>query len=170
MTLLAYDVPRRQLNTDNRDWHALWVTYESPLPALLLGFIIAGLFWYSHQRRLVYAQEGTRPAVVGNLLFLLSIVALPLSTGLYGRHPDARDIIALFAVHLTIISLLNLMLWMMAALLWRDWDALGAPAFSAVVFLVGTVAAFVEPSLVKYVWPIAFGSSAFAAYLERRRH
>jgi uncharacterized membrane protein len=170
MTLLAYDIPRRQLNTDNPDWQAIWTTYESPLLALLLGFIIAGLFWYSHQRRLVYAQEGTRLSVVGNLLFLLSIVALPLSTGLYGRYPNARDIVALFAVHLAIISLLNLMLWMMAALPRRDWDALGAPVFSAVVFLVGTVAAFVEPSLVKYVWPVAFGSSAFAAYLERRQH
>lgn len=42
--------------------------------------------------------------MVGNLLFLLSIVALPLSTGLYGRYPNARDIIALFAVRLAIVS------------------------------------------------------------------
>ena len=168
MTLLAYDIPRRQLSTDNPDWAAIWSTYESPLLALLLGFIIAGLFWFSHQRRLVYEPDGTRLAVVGNLIFLLSIVALPLSTGLYGRYPGAPDVIALFSFHLALISVLNLILWVMAAVPRRDWEALGAPAFAAIVFTVATVAAFIEPWLVKYVWIVAFGSSAFASYLERR--
>ena len=118
---------------------------ESPLLALLLGFIIAGLFWFSHQRRLVYEPDGTRLAVVGNLIFLLSIVALPLSTGLYGRYPGAPDVIALFSFHLALISILNLILWVMAAVPRRDWEALGAPAFAAIVFLVATVAAFIEP-------------------------
>ena len=169
MTLLAYDIPRKQLATETPDWAAIWSTYESPLLALLLGFIIAGLFWYSHQRRLVFAPEGTRPAVVGNLLFLLSIVALPLSTGLYGRYPGAVDVIEMFAVHLAIISLLNLILWLMAVFPRRDWEALGAPGFSAFVFLAAVVVAFVAPASVKYIWPAAFGSSAVAAYLERRQ-
>jgi TMEM175 potassium channel family protein len=168
MTLLAYDIPRRQLTTDMPDWAALWSTYESPLLALLLGFIIAGLFWYSHQRRLVYAPEGTRLAVVGNLMFLLSIVALPLSTGLYGRYPNAPDIIALFAIHLAAISSFNLILWVMAAGPRHDWDALGAPVFASIVFAIGIVVAFLSPSDAKYVWPLAFGSSALASYLERR--
>jgi len=169
MTLLAYDIPRRQLTTDTPDWAVLWSTYESPLLALLLGFIIAGLFWFSHQRRLAYEPEGTRLLVVGNLIFLLSIVALPLSTGLYGRFPSAPDVIALFAIHLGAISLLNVILWMMVALPRRDWEALGAPGFTAIVLLLGATVAFIAPSLVLYVWPIAFGAPAVAAYLERRR-
>lgn len=169
MTLLAYDVPRRQLTTDMPDWATLWSTYEAPLLALLLGFIIAGLFWYSHQRRLVYAPDGSRLAVVGNLIFLLSIVTLPLSTGLYGRYPNAPDIIALFAIHLAAISTLNLILWLMAAVPQHDWEALGAPVFTTIVFAVGIAVAFIDPSWVKYVWLVAFGSSAFASYLERRR-
>jgi uncharacterized membrane protein len=168
MTLLAYDIPRRQLTTDTPDWAALWSTYESPLLALLLGFIIAGLFWYSHQRRLVYAPDGTRLAVVGNLVFLLSIVALPLSTGLYGRYPNAPDIIALFSIHLAVISSLNLILWVMAAVPRRDWDAIGAPSFATIVFAIATGAAFMAPWLAKYIWIVGFGSSAFASYLERR--
>jgi uncharacterized membrane protein len=168
MTLLAYDIPRKQLTTETPDWAAIWATYESPLLALLLGFIIAGLFWYSHQRRLVYEPNGTRLAVVGNLLFLLSIVALPLSTGLYGRYPNAAVVIALFAFHLAAISILNLVLWLMAIAPRRDWEALGAPGFTAIVFLVAAAVAFIEPSYVRYIWPIAFGASAVAAYLERR--
>ena len=56
----------------------------------------------------------------------------------------------------------------MAAVPRRDWEALGAPTFAAIVFLVAAVVAFIEPSLVKYIWLVAFGSSAFASYLERR--
>jgi hypothetical protein len=41
---------------------------------------------------------------------------------------------------------------------------------AVVVLLAGTVAAFVASSLVKSVWPLAFGSPAFAACLERRKH
>jgi uncharacterized membrane protein len=170
MTLLAYDLPRKQLTTDLPDWAVLWSTYESPLLALLLGFVIAGMFWYSHQRRLVYAEDGTRLAFIGNLLFLLFIVALPLSTGLYGRYPNAPDIIALFALHLAAISLLNLMLWLMALVPRRDWEMLAAPGFAAIVFVVALVVAFVSPSRAMYFWLAAFASPMLAAYLERRQH
>lgn len=170
MTLLAYDLPRKQLTTDMPDWAALWTTYESPVLALLLGFVIAGMFWYSHQRRLVYAHEGTRLAFVGNLLFLLLIVALPLSTGLYGRYPRAPDVVVLFALHLAAISVLNLVLWLMAIVPRRDWEMLAAPAFAAIVFVVAIVAAFISPALVPYFWMAAFASPALAAFFERRQH
>jgi uncharacterized membrane protein len=170
MTLLAYDLPRKQLTTDMPDWAALWATYESPLLALLLGFVIAGMFWYSHQRRLIYAQEGTRLAFIGNLLFLLTIVALPLSTGLYGRYPRAPDIIALFSLHLAAISVLNLILWLMAAVPRRNWDMLAPSAFAAVVFVLAILVAFVSPSHAMYFWLAAFASPALAAYFERRQH
>jgi uncharacterized membrane protein len=170
MTLLAYDLPRKQLATDNPDWAALWSTYESPLLALLLGFVIAGMFWYSHQRRLVYAEEGTRLSFIGNLLFLLTIVALPLSTGLYGRYPMAPDVIALFALHLAAIAVLNLILWLMVALPRGDWGILAASMFTAVVFVVAVLVAFVSPRHAAYFWMAAFVTPALAAYFERKQH
>lgn len=169
MTLLAYDLPRRQLSADVPDWATLWAAYGSPLLALLLGFIIAGLFWYSHHRRLVYAPEGSRLAFVGNLLFLLSIVALPMSTGLFGRYPNAPDVIAMFALHLVVISILNLILWLLAVSPRGDWDMLAAPALVAVVFAVGLAVALVSPLSAPYVWNLAFVAPVLAAFLERRR-
>ena len=162
MTLLAYDLPRRQLSTDVPDWAVLWATYESPLLALLLGFVIAGMFW------LVYLPVGTRFVFIGNLLFLLSIVALPLSTGLYGRYPSAPDVIALFALHLLLISTLNLMLWLLAAVPRRDWASLAAPGFAAFVFITAAVVAFIAPRLASAMWTLAFGAPIVAALRERR--
>ena len=168
MTLLAYEIPKKQLTTDTPDWAAIWATYESPLLALLLSFIIAGLFWYSHQRRLAYAPEASRLVVIGNLFFLLSIVALPLSTGLYGRYPHALDIIALYGFHLALISTLNLGLWMMAVWPQRDWISLGAPGSTALVFLIAAAWSLADPVTAQYFWCLSFASPAFGAWLERR--
>lgn len=168
MTLLAYELPKTQLSGAAPDWAAIWTTYESPLLALLLSFIIAGLFWYSHQRRLAYAPEASRSAVIGNLLFLLSIIVLPASTGLYGRYPRAVDIIALYGFHLAIISALNLILWMIAALPRQDWHALGAPAFAALVFLAAAAWSLVDPVSAQYLWCLSFAAPAVGAWFDRR--
>ena len=168
MTLLAYDIPRRQLTTDTPDWAALWSTYESPLLALLLGFIIAGLFWYSHQRRLAYAPEASRVEVIANLLFLLSIIVLPVTTGLYGNYMDSRDVTALFGLNLTLISVLNTSLWIIAAAPRRDWVPTIAPLFATAVFLIASVIGLFEPYLTRFVWPLAFVSPALTAFAERR--
>ena len=170
MTLLAYDLPRKQLTTDNPDWAVLWSTYRSPLLALLLGFIIAGMFWYIHQRRLVYAEEGTRLAFIGNLLFLLTIVALPLTTGLYGRYPMTPDVIVLFSLHLAAIAVLNLILWLMAVAPRGDWGLLAASAFTAIIFVVAVLVALVWPHEAAYFWMSAFFAPALAAYFERKQH
>jgi uncharacterized membrane protein len=55
MTLLAYQVPKERLATTDPKWADIWHAYGSHLLALLLSFIVAGMFWYSHQRRLAYA-------------------------------------------------------------------------------------------------------------------
>ena len=51
MTLLAYDLPKQKLMVATPDWHAIAAVYGTNLLALLLSFVIAGMFWFSHQRR-----------------------------------------------------------------------------------------------------------------------
>jgi len=45
----------------------------------MISFIVAGVFWLSHHRRLTFAPEGSRGEVFLNLIFLLSIVMLPVT-------------------------------------------------------------------------------------------
>ena len=94
MTLLAYQVPRDRLVTPDPKWADIWHSYGSHLTALLLSFIVAGMFWYSHQRRLAYAPEVNRLEVLLNLLFLLSIIVLPVTTGLLGSYMTSADVTA----------------------------------------------------------------------------
>src|SRR5947209_2181992 len=100
MTLLAYDLPKRQITKPAPTWDAIWEAYGSHVFALLLSFIVAGIFWLSHQRRLSYAPYATRPVVIYNLLFLFAIVLLPATTGLYGTYLDSREVVILYGLHL----------------------------------------------------------------------
>ena len=166
MTLLAYDLPKQKLMVATPDWHAIGSVYGTNLLALLLSFVIAGLFWYSHQRRLAYAPDGSRPAVLVNLLFLLSIILLPVTSGLYGSYSQARDVVTIYALNLALIATLNLVLWVMAAAQRSDWTALGAPAFSALVFIGALIVAPFAPSSIPYIWPLAFIAPFFASMTE----
>lgn len=169
MTLLAYGFPKEQFTSGAPDWRSIAREYVPHLVALLLGFIVAGLFWFSHQRRLAYTPDMTRASVLVNLLFLLSIVALPATTGLYGAYPDAADIILLYACHLALIALLNLVLWWMAVSPNRDWHHIGAPAVAAVIFVLATVVAAFVPHAARYAWMLAFVGPVVAALVERRQ-
>jgi uncharacterized membrane protein len=82
MTLLAYDLPRASRFTTAPDWSDLVHTYAQPLNALIISFVVAGLFWFSHHRRLAVAPHGGRGEVMLNLFFLLSIIMLPVTNGL----------------------------------------------------------------------------------------
>src|SRR5438270_10859866 len=87
MTLLAYDLPKAAVFTSAPDWSDLARVYSGKLAGLALSFIIAGVFWISHHRRLARQPVGSRGTVILNLFFLLSIVLLPVTNGLYTNYP-----------------------------------------------------------------------------------
>jgi uncharacterized membrane protein len=168
MTLLAYQVPKDRFVTPDPKWADIWLSYGSHLLALLLSFIVAGMFWYSHQRRLAYAPEASRVEVIVNLLFLLSIILLPVTTGLYGSYMTSRDVTALYGLNLTLISGFNTLLWIIAAAPRREWVPVIAPVFVTAIFVIASVVGLFEPRLTGLVLPLAFFSPILAAYAERR--
>jgi len=101
-------------------------------------------------------------------LFLLSIIVLPVTTGLLGSYIASADVTALYGFNLTLISTLTTILWVIAAEPRRDWVAMVAPAFPTVVFVVASILGLFAPHLARFVWPIAFAAPILAAYVERR--
>jgi uncharacterized membrane protein len=159
MTLLASDFPRDQFGSLVPDWHIIWRSYAPHLLALVFSFIVSGLFWLSHMRRLSHAPHGSRLYVLMNLSFLLTIVALPVTSRLYGNYSEASEAVSIYGFHLAIISAMNLLLWKMAASATKDRYRLINPLLATVVFSVAAVAALVNPTLPKFIWPIAFLAS-----------
>ncbi|MDR3467025.1 MAG: TMEM175 family protein [Xanthobacteraceae bacterium] len=167
MTLLAYDLPRAGQFAGVPGWTELFGAYRARLIALMLSFIIAGLFWISHHRRLALAPHGTRGTVFINLLFLMSIIILPATNSLYGAFSDSSMIVVIYGAHLTMISALNALLWVRAVGLHARPELVSA-ATGVAIFVCGTAVATVSPSAARYVWYLAFGTPVLAYILGRR--
>ncbi len=154
MTLLAYDLPKASSVSHLPDWTDLYHLYSGRLVGLILSFIIAGVFWISHHRRLARQPEAGRGIVILNLFFLLSIILLPVTNSLYGNYRLASAAAVIYGVHLTVIAGLNALLWRLAG---ADRLELAGAAFPLLVFLPGTVVAALAPAYAPYFWFLAFG-------------
>jgi len=162
MVLLAYRFPTAQFPSPPV-WSTIWAAYHPQIIAIVLSFVVAGMFWLSHQRRLAYAPHANRWAIYCNLLFLLSVVALPITTGLYATYMfDARDVVVLYCGHLAVMSCLNTILWLLASLPRGEQDRVAASIFATIIFIAATLVAVISSQSQTYMVPLIL-VSAFAA-------
>lgn len=168
MTLLAYDLPKATTFASAPDWHDVMRVYAQPVIALTISFVVAGLFWFSHHRRLAVAPEGGRGVVFLNLFFLLSIIILPVTNGLYGSYRLDGVVAVIYGVHLTTIATLNALLWILALRGQGNLQLLVTAMFPVVVFVLGTAIAFAAPNVAQFTWCLAF-LAPMAGWLAGRR-
>ncbi len=168
MTLLAYDLPKASKFASAPRWIDLVNAYAQPVIALMISFVVAGLFWLSHHRRLTFAPEGTRGEVFLNVIFLLSIVMLPVTNGLYGVYRLDSVVAVSYGVNLTVIASLNALLWALAMRGRLNAELLATAIFPVCVGVFGTAMAVVSPSVAQFTWCLAFGAP-FAGWLAARR-
>ena len=138
MTLLAYDLPKASSFKQAPDWIDLVRVYAQPVIALAISFVVAGLFWFSHHRRLAVAPEAGRGVVFLNLFFLLTIIILPVTNGLYGSYRLDGVVAVIYGLHLTMIATLNALLWILALRGRRDPQLLATALFPVFVFVLAT--------------------------------
>ena len=168
MTLLAYDLPKASSFTQAPTWMGLVHVYAQPVIALTISFIVAGLFWFSHHRRLAVAPEAGRGVVFLNLFFLLAIIILPVTNGLYGSYRLDGVIAVIYGVHLTVIATLNALLWILALRGRGDPQLLATALFPVFVFVLGTGVASAAPKVAQFIWCLAF-LAPFAGWVAGRR-
>jgi len=168
MTLLAYDLPKASSFAEAPAWIDLVRAYAQPLIALMISFVVAGLFWFSHHRRLTIAPEGSRAEVFLNLIFLLSIIILPVTNGLYGAYRLDGVVAVIYGIHLTVIATLNALLWLLALRGRFNPELLATALFPVFVFVLGTIVACIAPAVAQFTWCLAFGAP-FAGWLMARR-
>ena len=169
MTLLAYNLPKMSGPAKAPSWTDLYHTYAQHVAALMLSFIIAGVFWFSHHRRLAVAPQAGRGTVFLNLLFLLSIIVLPATNGLYGSYRASNVVAVLYGTHLTVIATLNALLWLIALRGREHWEILAPAIFPVVVFLLGTAVASFAPTVGPFLWFLAFAAPLLGWFGARRR-
>lgn len=170
MTLLAYGFKGPTL-TGTPVWSTIWSTYRSQIIALLISFLVAGMFWISHQRRLAYQPHATRLVLYLNLLFLLFIIALPVTSGLYGNYDTAPDVVVLYSCHLTVLAAFNGMLWLLAGLARGQPSMAAGMAYVITVFVVATCAALAAPQspIIPWLWCCGYATPFIDGFFDQRR-
>jgi uncharacterized membrane protein len=171
MTLLAYNFPKGQILNGPPIWSTIWAAYQSQIVALLISFLVAGMFWISHQRRLAYQPHATRSVVYLNLFFLLFIIVLPITTGLYGTYGNTTDILVLYSCHLTVLCGLNGILWILAGLPRGEPGVAAGMGFAFTVFVLSAFFALVAPRtyIAQLMWTCAYATPFIDGIFERRR-
>jgi uncharacterized membrane protein len=159
---------RRAVFAKAPSWIDLVNAYAQPLIALMISFIVAGMFWFSHNRRLAVAPEGSRGEVFLNLIFLLSIIILPVTNGLYGTYRLDSVVAVIYGVHLTFVATLNALLWLLALRGRGDPELLAIAVFPVFALVFATVMAAVAPFVAQFMWCLAFGAP-LAGWLAARR-
>ena len=167
MTLLAYDLPKASSFKQAPSWMDVVHVYAQPVIALTISFVVAGLFWFSHHRRLAVAPEAGRGVVFLNLFFLLSIIILPVTNGLYGTYRLDGVIAVLYGFHLTLIAATNALLWILALRDQPNPQLLATALLPLFVFILGTSVAFIAPMAAQFVWCLAF-LAPFAGWVAAR--
>ena len=156
MTLLAYDAPKAGQFAGPPNWSDLYHAYAGRLSGVVLSFIIAGVFWFSHHRRLARQPYGSRTVTLLNLIFLLTIILLPVTNGLYGTYGMSGAVAVVYGIHLTFIASLNALLWWFATRGSLHYEFAGS-LFPVLMIVAGTIVAWFAPQDAQYFWYLAFG-------------
>ena len=167
MTLLAYDLPKASSFKQAPTWMGLVHVYAQPVIALAISFVVAGLFWFSHHRRLSVAPEASRGVVFLNLFFLLTIIILPVTNGLYGVYRLDGVIAVIYGLHLTLIAVVNALLWILALRGRYDPRLMVTALFPVFVLALATAVASAAPQAAQYIWGLAFLSPVAGWVAER---
>lgn len=80
----------------------------------LISFFIIGLYWTVHHRMFSYVENYNNRLLWLNLLFLLSIILMPFSSGMYGEYSHKIELIVPYTVYVFNICFtgyLNYRLW-----------------------------------------------------------
>lgn len=114
MTMLAFSLFQRRDAWGAMSADQILADIRPQVTALVLSFVVGGLFWVSQHRRLGMTPNRGETSIYGNLAFLLVALLLPVTTTFYGSKPEAPIAIGVYAAHLAVLSGLNLVLWLCA--------------------------------------------------------
>lgn len=115
ITLLVIEmkVPVLEQVTDGRLWESLH-HMGLKLLGFIISFFIVGYYWSVHHRIFGYVDDYTSRLIWLNLLFLLTVVLLPFSSGLLGEYSSESELhipYAVYVINIVLTAIMNAVLW-----------------------------------------------------------
>jgi uncharacterized membrane protein len=169
MTLLATTL-LPAVETHQGSLLAMWHDMHGMFVSVVFSFAIAARYWVSQQQRLAVTASVTPRQTLLHLVFLFLVVLVPITTSLPGLIGAGaiRVSVMLYGSHLTLIALVNLLLWIevrhsvVAHLqIVRSSLALG-------MFVTALAVGAMRPDLALYPWLAVLAAPSFAHPITRR--
>ena len=132
----------------------------------VFSFYMVAVYWVAHHRTFRYIIRFDNRLLWINVTLLLFIAFLPFPTSLVGRYGNSSVITAFYAVTLSMVSLLTILLWRYASsshrLIPQDLDQKiitylslrGIITFA--VFFISIGLSFINPGLARVSWLATF--------------
>ena len=123
ITLMAIEIKVPVLEHEVTDHQLLKALLHLGLKfsGFLISFFIIGLYWTVHHRMMGYVENYNNKLLWLNLIFLLSIVLMPFSSGLYGEYSYSIFLHVPYGVYVANIGFTGLMNYVL-------WKYIGNPA------------------------------------------
>ncbi len=164
---------------------------ESLVPALLqsmfphvivyiISFLVIGMYWVLHHRLFRLLRKYDNRLLWLNLIFLMFIGLLPVSTNALGNYPDYPLITVIYAVSVALIGVMELATWLYGI---NGDRLLGKPLTSRLklyvslrllvpplVFLASIPFAFVDVTGAKFFWAVQIPLFLMLRWLFPKEH
>jgi len=142
------------------------------LISVVLSFAISARYWVSQQQRLAMTGAVTPRQTCLHLVFLFLIVLVPISTSLPGLTGSGalRASVLIYGVHLTLIALVNLLLWIEVHRSVGVHLQIVRSALAVALFVVALAVGAMRPDLALYPWVAVLASSQLARHIVRHLH
>jgi uncharacterized membrane protein len=145
----------------------MWPGMKGELITVVLSFAISARYWVSQQQRLAMTASVTPRQTWLHLVFLFLIVLVPISTSLPGLagSDTIQGSIIIYGVHITLIALVNLLLWIEVHRSVAAHLQIVRSALALTLFVVGLAIGTVRPDLALYPWFLVFAMPQVSRYL-----
>lgn len=133
----------------------------------LISFVLIAAFWRIHHRMFGLVVGYTPRLVTLNLLFLLTIVVMPFSTGILGEYSTPRTLhlkipLIAYVTNICLTGLVNLALWRYIG---RPENRLVDDSVDPEIIKAAKVRAALVPAIFALAVPVAFLSPVAARYV-----
>jgi uncharacterized membrane protein len=108
ITLLILDI--RAPDVQHFTFSAL-STVGAQVFAFVLSFVMVGMYWVAHHNMGTFLKGVDRTLLWINLILLLTIVFIPFSTAVLGRHLGDRDAVILYGLNLLFVNIAGTAFW-----------------------------------------------------------
>ena len=146
--------------------------------AVLVSFLVIGLFWTMHHRHFNWVRRVTGRVVWLNLLYLLALATIPYATAVLAEHPGRTGTI-LYASTLAVVSCISALLWWALS---RDPDIVpheparhamqvgtATSLAAAAIFASSIGIAMIGTTLARCFWILVLFSHLLVHRIDRRR-